>query len=229
MAILLLVVGDRALGGHVKHTVGIDIEGDLDLRHAASGRWNIAELEYAQQPVVPRHGALALVHLDLHRRPIVGSRGKDLALAGRDGSVALDQFGEHTAHRFDTQRQRSNIERQHAFDFAAQHTALYRGPDHDDFVRVDAIVRLLAEQVADQRLDPRHASLADHQKDLVKLLGRYACIQEGLLAGSHRALDDVFHHLLETRPGEFHGQVLGAGRIGSWSAIGYCDRSPAFG
>ena len=68
---LLLVVGAAVFGGYVQDAVGIDIERDLDLRHAARGRRNVAELENAEQAVIVRHRALALVNLDLDRRLVL--------------------------------------------------------------------------------------------------------------------------------------------------------------
>ena len=75
-------------------------------------------------------------------------------------------------------------------------------------------MRLLAEQFADHRLDARHAGLAAHQHDFVDLRRGDAGILHGLLAGTDGALQNVFHHLLETRAGQLHLQVLRTGRIG---------------
>ena len=115
------------------------------------------------------HGALALVDLDLDRGLVVGRRREDLALARRDRRVALDQLGEHAAQRFDAERQRRHVEQQHVLHFAAQHAALHRRADRDHFVRVHALVRLLAEQVADQLLHLRDTRRAADQHDFVDL------------------------------------------------------------
>jgi hypothetical protein len=88
----------------VEDAVGIDTEGDFDLRRAARGRWNTAELEHTQQAIVMRHGPVTLLHFDFHRRPVVGRRRKCLAFAGGNGGITLDQFGEYTAHGFDAER-----------------------------------------------------------------------------------------------------------------------------
>ena len=53
----------------------------------------------------------------------------------------------------------------------AQHAALDRGADRHHLVRVDALVRLLAEEVLDQLLDRRDAGRAADQHDLVDVLG----------------------------------------------------------
>src|SRR5450759_3858170 len=146
---LLFVVGAAILGGHVEDAVGIDIEGDFDLRYTAGGRRDIAELEDAQQPVVAGHGALTLMDLDLHRRLVVAGRGEDLALAGGNGGIALDAFGDDAAPGFDTERERRDVEQQDVLDFAAEYAALNGGADGDHFVWVHALMRIALEELAD--------------------------------------------------------------------------------
>ena len=73
---------------------------------------------------------------------------EDLALLGRDGRVALDQPGEHAALGLDAERQRRDVEQQDVLDLAGEHAALDGGADGHDLVRVDALVRLLAEELA---------------------------------------------------------------------------------
>ncbi len=46
------------------------------------------------------------------------------------------------------------------------------------------------------------------------LSGVTSGVRQGLLAGADGALEDVFAHLLETRAGELHQQVLGTGGVG---------------
>ena len=53
------------------------------------------QCELPQQLVVAGHLALSLVHFDLHLGLAVGGCGEDLGLLGGDGSVAVDEFGEH--------------------------------------------------------------------------------------------------------------------------------------
>ena len=60
------------LGADMKNAVGIDVEGDLDLRHASRRRRYADKLELAQTLVVGRHLTLALqnLDLDLHRERV---------------------------------------------------------------------------------------------------------------------------------------------------------------
>ena len=148
----LLLAGRLVLGRHVHDAVGVDVEGDLDLRHAARRRRNADEIELAEQLVVGRHLALALGDADRHRALAILGRGEHLALLGRDGGVAVDQAREHAAQRLDAERQRRHVEQQHVLDVALEHAALDGGADGDHLVRVDALVGLLAEQLLDQLL-----------------------------------------------------------------------------
>ena len=77
----LLLAGGPVLGRHVDDAVGVDVEGDLDLRHATRGRGQVDQLELAQGLVVHGHLALALEHVDLDRRLVVVGRGEHLATA----------------------------------------------------------------------------------------------------------------------------------------------------
>src|SRR4029077_19088912 len=133
---LLFVVGAAILGGDIEDPVGIDIEGDFDLRHAGRARRNIAELEYAQQAVVAGHGALTLMDLDLYRRLVVAGRGENLALAGGNGGVALDQLVKYASHGLDTDGLRGHVEQQDVLDFAAEYAALNGSSHRDDFVGI---------------------------------------------------------------------------------------------
>src|SRR3989344_7963880 len=56
---------------HAQDAVGINVERDFDLRHAARRRWNTVEIEAAERFVIRRHRALALHHGYLYRRLIV--------------------------------------------------------------------------------------------------------------------------------------------------------------
>ena len=182
----LLLAGAQVLGRDVDDAVGVDVEGDLDLRDAARRGRDAGQLEHAELLVVRGDLALALEHLDLHRRLVVIGGGEDLRALGRDRGVPLDQLGEDAALGLDAQRQRGHVEQQDVLDLALEHAGLQRGAHGDDLVRVDALVRLLA---AGQLLDQ-----VDHGG------------HPGRAADQHHVLDvaqldpGVLDHLLERRP-----------------------------
>ena len=68
-----------SLADDVQDAVRVDVERDLDLRHAARSGWNAGELEFADRAVVARQLALALQHVDLDRRLVVVGRRERLA------------------------------------------------------------------------------------------------------------------------------------------------------
>src|ERR1700694_5220762 len=98
----LLLVGAKVLRMDVHDTVGVDIEGDLDLRQSA-WRWRGPDqIKLTEQLVVSRHLALALEDANSNRRLTILSGREDLALLGRNRGVLFDELGEHAAQGFDT-------------------------------------------------------------------------------------------------------------------------------
>ena len=115
----LLLAGAQVLSAYVHDTVGIDIEGDFDLRHAAGSRSDAVQMEGAQALVVAGKLTLALQDVDLNAGLVVSSGGEDLALLGGDGGVAVDDLGADAAQGLNAQAQRGDIQQQQALDVAA--------------------------------------------------------------------------------------------------------------
>ena len=158
-----------------------------------------------------RHLALALEHVDLHRRLVVLGRGEHLGALGRDGGVALDEPVHDAALGLDAERQRRDVEQQDVLDLALQHAGLDGGADGDDLVGVDALVGLLAGEALDQVLDGGHAGRAADEDDVVDVGLRQPGVGDGLLERALARLDQVGGELLELGPGELQVEVL-AGR-----------------
>src|SRR5881394_863915 len=108
----LLLAGAQVLRVHVHDAVGVDVEGDLDLRHAARGGRDADQVELTEHLVVRGQFPLALENADGHRILIVLGGREDLALLRRNGGVAVDHPREHTAQSLDAKRQRSYVEQQ---------------------------------------------------------------------------------------------------------------------
>ena len=212
---LLLLAGRPVLGLDVEDAVGVDVERDLDLRHAPGSRRDPVEDEAAQGLVVGGEVALALEDVDLDLRLRVGRGREGLRLRRRDGRVALDELGHDAAQGLDAQRQRGHVEEQDVLDVTGQDAGLDRGADGHDLVRVDALVRLLAAEHRLDRLDDgRHAGHAADEDDLVDVAGLEAGVLERGLDRALGLLDEVGDEVLELRPGERHDEVLGPGRVG---------------
>ncbi len=164
--------------------------------------------------VVRRHFALALQHMNRHRGLVVLGGGEDLALPGRDGGVALDQPGHDAAQRLDAQRQRGHVQQQNVLDVALQHAALDGGADGDHFVRIDALVRLLAEIcftascTLGMRVMPP-TRMTSSISPAVTPASFSACLH-----GPTVCLDQVVDQAFQLGAGELDGQVLGTAGIG---------------
>ena len=61
----LLFVGALVCCGHIQDAISIDVEGHLDLRHAARRGRDADQVELAQRPIVGGELAIALQHVDL--------------------------------------------------------------------------------------------------------------------------------------------------------------------
>ena len=147
----------------------------------------------------PIISGLALAHMHLHLGLVVLGRREDLGLAGRDGRVALDQLGEHTALRLDARRERSDVEQEHVLDLALEDAALDGRADGDDLVRVHALVRVLLpissltlSTTVSMRVMPPTGYVLDRR-------GLEARVGECLLRGLDRPCEQVGGQLVELR------------------------------
>ncbi len=203
----VLLVGRLVLGSHVHDAVGVDIEGHLDLRHAARCRRNTHQVELTQDLVVRSHRTLALEHADGHGRLVVLGGREDLGLLGRDGGVALDQRGEHTAQGLDAQGQRGHVQQQHVLDVALQNASLNGSAQSHDFIRVHTLVRLLAEVFLHGFLNRRHAGHTTDQHHFVDVRSLQAGVGQSLLARLDGAGDQIFDQSFQLSARQLDVQV----------------------
>ena len=99
---VLLLAGCLILGADVQDTVGIDIEGYLHLRNAATSRCNTIKVELADALVLACHRTLALQDVDGYGCLVICCGGEDFALLAGDGRVGFDEARHHAAQRLDT-------------------------------------------------------------------------------------------------------------------------------
>ncbi|EIL95189.1 putative NAD-specific glutamate dehydrogenase [Rhodanobacter spathiphylli B39] len=211
---LLLLAGLLVLGRHVQDAVRVDVEGDLDLRHATRCRLDALQVELAQRLVRAGALALALQHVHGHRGLVVVGRGEGLRGLGRHRGVLLDQLGHHTAHRLDAQRQRGDVEQQHVLDRTTQHAALDRRAHGDGLVRVDVLARFLAEEVLHRFLHLGHAGLTADQDHVVDVGHAQAGVIQRGAARIDGALDQILDQRLELGPGQLDVEVLRTRGVG---------------
>ena len=210
----LLLTRAEILGADVQDAIGISVESHLDLRDAPRRGWDAVEVKGAKVLVVAAERALTLQDLDLHARLAVAVGGKDLRFPRRDGGVARDHGRGDTAGGFDGQRERRDIEEEHVFHVALEHAALDGRADGDDFIRVDALVRLFADELARGFDDAGHAGHATHEHEFVDVFLAQAGVLEARLDRADGALEKRVGELLQFRAGEFFLDVLRAALVG---------------
>ena len=229
----------RVLGGDGQDAVGVDVEGDVDLRYT-TGRWgDVTEFEAAEQMVILGHRALTLVHLNGDGRLIVGVGSECLRLLAGYASVALDDVGHDAASGFNAERQRRNVDQQDILEsrarlaLARENSRLYGSAVSYSLVGVDGQVQLLAaEEVLQHRLDLGDASRTADEDDFVDRSFVHFSVGQSFLHGLQGGTEQVGAELLEARPRDFGVVVdavvkcidldarLGAGRQGAFGPLG---------
>mmetsp|Transcript_9082 Transcript_9082/g.24155 ORF Transcript_9082/g.24155 Transcript_9082/m.24155 type:complete len:298 (-) Transcript_9082:804-1697(-) len=143
-----LGVGRLVDGVHREDAVGVDVEGDDDLRLAPLGALEARDGELAQLVARVGRGALALKDADVDLRlPVLLCRER-VRLAARDGGVALHDGRHDLARRLDAQRERHHVHQHERVAHlgqlparrgqpAAKHARLHRGAVRDRLVGVN--------------------------------------------------------------------------------------------
>lgn len=141
---LLLLSGSLIFGADVEDTVGVDLEGDLDLGLTTRSRRDSTELKLTQQVVVLGHWALTLEHLDVDSGLVVLVGGEDLGLLGGDDGVTGDELGHDTTDSLNSESERGDIEEEQVLaTFTGEDTSLDSGTVSDSLIGVDTTVGLL--------------------------------------------------------------------------------------
>jgi hypothetical protein len=212
-----LVVGDDNLvglagtlleGRDVHDTVGIKIEGNLDLGNTTGCGRDASELELAEQVVVLGALALTLVDLDEHTGLVVGEGREDLGLLGGDGGVAGNELGHHTTSSLDTERERRDIEEQNLVGglgrcVTRQNGGLDGSTVGNGLIGVDGAVGLLTvEVVLDELLDLGDTGGTANKDNLVDLRLVDLGISQDTVNGLEGRPEEVLAKLLETSTGD---------------------------
>ena len=240
-----LVVGDGDLvlfssglvtGRDVEDTVGIDVEGDLDLGDTSWGWGDLGEVELAEDVVVLGHGSFTFKDLDEDTGLVVGVGGEGLRLLGGDGGVSLDQRGHDATSGLDTEGEWGNIEEKEILDFLGFVTAKNGGLDGgtvgNSLIGVDGLVKFLAvEVVLEELLDFWDSSGASDEDNIVDAGLVHSGVSERFLDGVEGASEEVGAELFESGSGDGGVEVntleeridfdggLGGGREGSLRSL----------
>ena len=104
--------------------------------------------------------------------------------------------------------ERSHVEQEDVLDLALEDLALDGRADGDDLVRVDALVRLLADQLLDLVDHGRHAGHAADENDVVDRGRLEPRVGERLLGRLDSPLEEIGGQLVQLRARELEVEVL---------------------
>ncbi|KAF5326355.1 hypothetical protein D9611_000923 [Ephemerocybe angulata] len=204
---LLVGDGDRlglasslVSGGDLHDTVGINLEGDLDLRNTTGRRGDAGKLELAEMVVVLGERTFTLEDLDKDGRLVVGGGGEDLALPGGDDGVTGDELGEDTTGGLDTEGEGADIDEDDISGSLSsrEDTTLDGSTVGDGLIGVDSLGGLLAVEVLlEELLDLGDTGRTTDKNDLVDILLLDVGILQHLLDGLQGLAEEVDVELLE--------------------------------
>ena len=205
---LLRLAGGLVLGGDIHDTVGIDIEGDLDLRNTTRSHRDTSKVEVAKLLVILSEFTLTLKNGDSDLGLVVSGGRENLALLGRNGRVSMDQPCEDSAHGLNTKGEGSNVEKQDILDVTGKDSTLDSGSDSDGLIWVDTSVGLLAEEVLDSFANLGDTARAtDHENLIDPILGQLRVLKAGL-EGLECLVDLSLDQTLELGTCHLHIQML---------------------
>jgi len=205
--------GGLIASGNVEDTVGINVEGDLNLGDTSGSWWDSVKHELTEHVVILNHTSLTFVNLDLDSGLVVGISGEDLALFGGDGGVSGDNNTHDTSDGLDTLGKGRDIEEEHVLDsgglVSVENGGLDGGTVSDGLIRVDGLVEgLSVEEVGEHVLDLGDSGRSSNKDDLVNLgLGALG-ILEDVLNWGHTFLEISLAEFLELSSGESEREIF---------------------
>jgi hypothetical protein len=198
---------------YVEDTVGVEIEGHLNLGDTTGGGGDTGEVKLTQQVVVLGTGSLTLEDLDKHTRLVVSVGGEGGLLLARDGGVAVNQVAHDTTGGLNTERERGHINEKDVLGLIGGVTredgGLDGGAIGNGLIRVDGLARLLTvEELFNKLLDLGDTGGTANKDDLVDIgLGDLG-VAKNLLNRGQTGAEIVVTQVLETSTSERAGEVL---------------------
>ncbi len=180
----LLLPRSQVLSGDVEDAAGVDVIGDLDLRHSPRRRRNAHQVEPTQGDVVASHGPLSLEDVNLNSRLAVLRRREHLVLLHWDGGVPVYEPREDPAQRLHPQAQGRHVQEQDVLHISRQHSALDSGAQGDALHGIHAELGLSADELLEVFPNDGHAGGAADEDDVLHVPILPLGVLEGLLDGT---------------------------------------------
>jgi hypothetical protein len=210
---LLGLAGSLVHGVDVQDTIGIKIEGNLNLR-GTTGSWgDTLKVELTEEVAVLGHTTLTLEDLDEDTGLVVSVGGEGLGLLGGDDGVSGDEDGHDTTGGLDTLGKGNDVEEEEILDLlgllTVKDSSLDGGTVGNGLVGVDGSVKSLSvEEVGEHLLNLGDTGGATNKDNLVDLGLSDIGILKDLLNWGHALSEVVGAKFLELGTGKSGGVVL---------------------
>jgi len=172
---LLRFSSSLILGGNVKDTIGINIEGDLNLRNTSWGWWDTFKVEFTELMVILGHFSLTFENLDHDTGLVVSISGEDLGFLGWDSGISLDEASHDTASGLNTHGEWGDIKKKELgsllVTLSGKDGSLDGSTVSNSLIGVDGLVEnLTIEEIGKHLLDLWDSSGSTDKDDLVNLV-----------------------------------------------------------
>lgn len=207
----LLLASALVVGRNLEDTVGVKLEGDLNLGNAARSRGNASKLELAEVVVVLGKRTLALEDLDENHGLVVRSGGENLALASRNRRVTGDQLGHDSTSGLNTKGKRVDIHEDNLLGplLSGENTSLNSSTKGDSLIRVDTLGGLLTTKVLlNESLNLGNTGRTTDKNNVINLSLLDVGILQDLLNRLDGLLEEVHVELLKLGTGQSLGEVV---------------------
>jgi len=216
------VVGDGDLGllssslingRDVEDTVGINIEGDLNLWNTSWSWWDTFKVEFTELMAILGHLSLTFKDLDQYTGLVILIGSESLRLFGWDGGVSLDDVSHDTTGGLDSHGKWGNIEEKELgsllITLSGKNGGLDGSTESNSLIWVDGFVEdLSVEEIGEHRLDLWNSSGSTDENDLVNLTFTDSGILEYVLYWRHALSEEIHAQLLELSSGDVGVIVL---------------------
>merc|ERR1719259_206373 len=197
---LLAVTSGLIFSRHLQDTIGINLEGNFNLRNTTRSRWNSSQVKLTENMVVLGHWPLPLKHLNGDGVLVVLSSGESLGLLCGDDGVTGDQLGHHTSNSLNSKGEGVHIQKHEVTGvfLSRQDTSLHSSSVCNSLIRIDASGWLLSiKEFLDKLLDLGNTGGSTNKHNLVDFILLEISIFQNLLHRLHRGLEEVHVELLK--------------------------------
>jgi hypothetical protein len=203
-------------GRDVQDTIGINFEGDFNLRGSSRRWWDSFESEFSELIVILGHGSFSFEDRDLYSGLVVNLGSKRFHLLGGNGSVSFDEDGHNTSNSFDTLWKRSNIDYANTINLLVfgtiENGGLNGSTVSDSFIGVNAFVEGLSiEEIRDQLLNFGNTGGTSNQNEIVDLSLGETGILKSVFDGSHTLFELINAQFFELSSGHAEREVFTIG------------------